>query len=55
MLEGALRRVEDDVEETELLEESFADETVDELELDSVLPGSGVSMVTVGELTSMIE
>ena len=40
---------------TALLEEACSADEVEELELDSVVTGSGTSIVTVGELTSMME
>lgn len=55
VLEAALSRIVEGDEGTALLEEASATEEVDEFELDSVVTDSGTSMVTVGELTSMIE
>jgi hypothetical protein len=54
MLEGAPREGVEDIEGTALLEDSAAEDE-DEVELDSVVTGSGTSTVTVGELTSIIE
>lgn len=53
-LEAELREVAE-VVGAELLEEDSDTEEVEELELYSVVTGSGTSIVTVGELTSMIE
>jgi hypothetical protein len=55
VLEPALSGIVEGDEGTALLEEASATEEVDELELDSVVTDSGTSIVTVGELTSMIE